>query len=124
MKKAEAAQVLGEFKAVYTGAVQLQNYYNVGTLEKYEEGKHYCKTIEDERGTWYVIFGLNHRNDKIEYSDQVIRNWGVDELKRSYQVLLDDEIDIKYYDGEFVYVGDYRVSEYKDILALQESGAF
>ena len=104
VKKAEAAQIMGEFKSVYTGAVQLQNYYNVGTIEEFRQGEHYCKTVEDEKGTWYVIFGLNHRSDKIEYSDQIIRKWGVDELKRSYQVLFGDEIEIKFYDNEYVYV--------------------
>ncbi len=125
IKKAEAAQILGEFKAVYTGAVQLQNYYNVGTIQEFRQGEHYCQTVTDSEGTWYVIYGLNHREDKAEYSDRVVRKWGLDELKRSYQVLLDnDEIKIKYYNEEYVYVGDYRILNYSDVLALQESGAF
>jgi prepilin-type N-terminal cleavage/methylation domain-containing protein len=127
IKKAEASSVYGEFKAVYAGAVQLQNFYNAGTIEEYEIGEDYCKKIEDEDGTWFVIYGLNHMVDKMasgdRYSENVIKKWGLDELKRSYQVLFGDNIVVKYLDGEYTLVGGYKVTSYDDILALLESGA-
>jgi len=127
VRKAEAASVFTEFKAVYNGAIQLQNFYNAETLEEYRIDHEYCNKFQEDGKTWYIIYGLNHKDDKIasgdRYSDEVIKNWGVDELKRSYEVTLDGEIKIRLYNNEYVTVGGYIVRSYDDILTLQESGA-
>ena len=127
VRKAEATAVFTEFKAVYNGAIQLQNYYNTETLDEYRIDHEYCNKFHEDGKTWYVIYGLNHEDDKIasgdRYSDQVINTWGLDELKRSYEVTLDGEIHIRLFNNEYVTVGGYIVRSYDDILTLQESGA-
>jgi Tfp pilus assembly protein PilE len=123
MKKAESASIYAEFKAVYSSAIQLKNYYNAETIDDYQEGRDYCASLLDADGRrWYVVYGLNHTDDG-RYNEAVIKNLGMDELKRSYQFTLDDEVVLRYYNDEYTTVAGYRVRTYEDILALQESGA-
>jgi hypothetical protein len=126
--------VFQEFNAVYKGAMALQTFYNSGAIDEYVQGEHYCTshtTVENGvEKTWYTIYGMDFDgttyynipgNENIY--DKIVSNWGIDELKRSYDVYFGKEIEVKYSNGNYVQVGEYKIHSYSEVRTLQESGA-
>lgn len=110
--QAEATLLYTEMKALKVGVQSVKQDYDCGIIETLEAGKHY-NTMEDE---WYVIYGISEPN----YSEEIIANLSLDELKRTY--LVDYKTgDIKLQEG--VTLGDYKIETYDDIEKIIKSGA-
>lgn len=137
--KAEGANIYTEFVQLRKGAEMLLTFYNTGSLEDYQQGVHYCTKYEDSNGkTWFTLYGqdelgqtwYNARDaespDKGKNIFKAVKDaWGLDELKRSYDVFIsDDKVEIKFSDNRYVEINNYKVYSYDDIKVLQESGAF
>jgi hypothetical protein len=127
--KAEAATAFSEMKAVYTGVIHIRDRYNIGTIDSYEKGRDYCE-VAKESGEYY-IYGLDASNlSSINikdtsgnvmnlYNEEVVKNLGISELKRSYKVSFDKGT------VELVnplVIGAYEVKSYEDMISIQESG--
>ena len=119
-----------EFTALYQALANLQMQYNLGDIE-YTEGEHYYSSFEDpedNNNTWYTVYGLNNY-DQAGYSDKIIENLGLDELKRSYEFRLydnkaeKDDIAIRFMGNDYVEIGGYKVKTYEDIVNLMNCGA-
>lgn len=118
--KAEADMLLAELKAVYTGVLKIRQEYNLENFENYTQGEHYNDVLTDASDNvvddWYVIYGM----DDVRYDKKIIRNLGVDELKRNYKVNF-EEADVEFLDGP-VTIDKYEINSYEDMKTLQESG--
>ena len=130
MYMAEAMACKEEFTTLYKALTNLQTQYNVGLIE-YTSGEHFYSSYEnsgDNNNTWYTIYGLNHYTE-AGYSEKIIENLGMDELKRSYEFRLHDnvsdvdDIKIKFIGNDYVEISGYKVRSYDDIVNLIESGA-
>lgn len=116
--ESEATVVYGEFKAVHTGVLKINQEYNLEIIEDYTAGEHYNSSYTDENGkTWYVIYGMNDTH----YDEDIIKNLGIDEIKRNYKVNFETG-EVEYLDGS-VKIGEYEVDSYEDMQTLMESGA-
>ena len=130
MEMAQAMAYKEEFAALYSALTNLQTQYNLGFIE-YTSGENYYSSFvnhEDNDNTWYTIYGLNNVSE-VGYSEKIIKNLGLDELKRSYEFRLrddynnKDDIQIKLLGDDYLDVKGYRIRTYDDILELMESGA-
>lgn len=116
--ESEATIVYGEFKAVHTGVLKINQEYNLDIIEDYTVGEHFNSSYTDDNGKkWYVIYGMNDSH----YDEDIIKNLGLDELKRNYKVNFETG-EVEYLDG-YVKVGEYEIDSYEDIQTLMESGA-
>ncbi len=133
MEMAKAMSIKEEFGALYTGLTNLQTLYNLGLIE-YTSGEHYSSSFEDDNhDIWYIVYGLDNASnnaDDNKYDEKIIKNLGLDELKRSYEfrmrdyALDKDDIKIRFLNNEYVEVNGYRVRTYDDIIDLIDKGAF
>ena len=130
MNMAQAMSYKEEFTVLYKALTNLQTQYNLGLIE-YTSGEHFYSSYQnsgDNYNTWYTVYGLNNYNQP-GYSEKIIENLGMDELKRSYEYRLHDnvtdtdEIKIKFIGNEYVEISGYKVRSYDDIVNLMESGA-
>ncbi|MBR6252545.1 MAG: prepilin-type N-terminal cleavage/methylation domain-containing protein [Clostridia bacterium] len=132
--KAEGTNLLNEFKSLEEGAVMLENIYNTNPDFELKEDEHYCTTVSgDVSGeVWYVLYGrdaignewYSRKTDGQEIFRTILSNWGINDLQRSYEIKLDDGIKIRYANGNYVLLNDFKVYTYDDIRSLRESGAF
>lgn len=117
--EAEAAVIYSEIKAVRTGVLKIQQEYNLGICD-YTSGEHYNNVLRDETDTvvpnWYVIYGM----DNPKYSEEVIENFGLDELKRNYKVNF-ETAEVEFLNGP-VEIGEYEINSYEEMVTLMESG--
>ena len=117
--EAEAAVIYSEIKAVRTGVLKIQQEYNLGICD-YTSGEHYNSVLLDETDTvvpnWYVIYGM----DNPKYSEEVLENFGLDELKRNYKVNF-ETAEVEFLNGP-VELGEYEINSYEDMVTLMESG--
>lgn len=119
--KAEALVLYKELEGVYDGITQISIDYNASNIDDYTEGEDYNEKYKDASGNevegWYVIYGL----DMPElYNEEVIKNIGVSELKRSYKVNF-NEREVEYLNGP-VELGDYKINSYEEMETLIKSG--
>ena len=130
MVMSEAMAYKQEFTALYTALTNLQMQYNLGEIE-YTQGEHYYSSREDaddNNNTWYTVYGLNNYSEE-GYSEKIIENLGLDELKRSYEFRLydnkteKDDIAIRFIGNDYVEINGYKVRTYEDIVNLMNSGA-
>ena len=130
--KAEGTNVYMEFKTLRNAAEMLITFYNTESLDDYVEGVHYCEKYTDPSGdVWFTLYGQDepgkewYASHDPDIYEKILDAWSLDELKRSYDILLDDKnVQIKYTDGRYVEVNNYKVHSFDEIKALQESGAF
>lgn len=110
--QAEATLLYTEMKALKKGVLSVKQDYDYGIIDTLEEGKHY-NVIEDG---FYVIYGIS----EPEYSEEIIENLSLDELKRTYLVdYATGDIELE----ESVTIGDYKIKTYDDIEKIIQSGA-
>ena len=134
--KAEGTNLLSEFKSIEEGAIMLETVYNTRDNFELVENEHYCKKYVVSSGdnsgdVWYTIYGrdtvgenwYNAQSDKSIFKT-VINNWGLDDLKRSYEVKFGKKIEIRFAEGNYVELNNYKIYSYDDIKTLRESGAF
>lgn len=118
--QAEASVIYSELKGVYTGVLKIRQEYELRNFEDYTEGQHYNAKLTDGSDNvvedWYVIYGM----DDMRYNEEIIKNIGVDELKRNYKVNF-ETAEVEFLDG-FIKVGEYEINSYEDIKTLMESG--
>ena len=128
-ERAEYAAVLSEFKAVYTAVNTMKDLYNQG----YDlvPGEDYNEIADYGSGDlWYVVFGVQDYNEDPnlnKYDERiVIKHFGVDELKRSYEFkihesnLLDqDDVEVRFYNGRSVNVAGYEIRSYEDVQSIK-----
>lgn len=115
--KAEAAVVYSELSAVYKGVLKIRGEYNAEIIEDYAPGEHYNGSFTDASGdVWYTIYGISDPN----YSEKIMYNLGIDEIKRNYKVSFDDA-EVEFLDGP-VKINEYEVNSYDDMKTLMESG--
>ena len=132
--KGEGTNILREFKSVETGAIMIRNIYNTNPDFELEPNVHYCEkytiTSGDNSGdVWYTIYGRDDSGESwYEGKDGVfktiINNWGLDDLKRSYDIKIDGDLEIKFSNGNYVEINNFKVYSYEDLKSLLESGAF
>ncbi len=129
--KAEGVNLLSEFQSIEKGAVMLQTFYNLDENFELQEDQHYCQSIVDASGdTWYVLYGRDedgenwYANNGREIYEKILENWGLDNLNRSYEVKLDNKIEIRYANHQFVELNKFKIFSYDDIKTLHESGVF
>jgi len=118
--EAEAAVIYSEIKAVRTGVLKIQQEYNLGICD-YTSGEHYSSLLIDETDSdvpkkWYVIYGM----DNPKYSQEVLENFGLDELKRNYKVNF-ETAEVEFLNGP-VEIGEYEIHSYDEMVTLMESG--
>ena len=130
MVMSEAMACKQEFTSLYAALTNLQTQYNLGEIE-YTSGEHFYSSREDEddnNNIWYTVYGLNNYGE-VGYSDKIIENLGLDELKRSYEYRLydnkkeKDDIAIRFIGNDYVEISGYKVRTYEDIVNLMNSGA-
>lgn len=118
--EAESAVILSELKAVYTGVLKIKQEYDLENFEDYESGEHYNALLTDELDNivpdWYVIYGIND----VRYSEEIMKNLGVDELKRNYKVNF-NTADVEFLDEPLI-LDKYQINSYEDMKTLEESG--
>ncbi len=128
-EKAEYTAILSEFKAVYTAVNTIKDMYNQG----YDlvEGVDYCTTANYGSGeVWYVVYGLQDYNSDEslnKYNEEIVmKRYGVDELKRSYEfrilnsnVINQDDVEVRYYDGRVANVAGFDVRTYEDVKSIK-----
>lgn len=119
--EAETAVIFSELKAVHTGVLKVQGEYNAEIIEDYKAGEQYNTECQDASGIvipdWYIIYGMTSPS----YSETVLENLGIDELKRDYKVNF-KEAKVEFLNGP-VSVGEYEINSYDEMLVLMESGA-
>ena len=112
--QAEATLIYTEMKSLKKGIQTVSQNYNYGIIDSIDEGVHYNVMSED--GEWYVIYGVS----EVEYSPQIIKKLGLEELKRTYLVKFETgEIQLE----EPISLGEYKIKTYEDIDTIMESGA-
>lgn len=110
--QAEATLLYTEMKALKTGVLAVKQDYDYGVIDSIPKGKYY----NDIENDWCIIYGVS----ELEYSEEIIKNLSLDELKRTY--LVDYETgDVKL--RESVKIGDYKIETYDDIEKIIKSGA-
>ena len=131
--KAEGTSILTEFESVEKGAIMLETFYNTDENFEFVQYEHYCEVdIDDSGDAWYVIYGKDYVGDAwynaVPYGDEVyetiIRNWGLDNLNRSYEVNFGKKIRIRFANDNYLELNNFKVYSYDDIKSLRESGAF
>lgn len=118
--KAEAAVIWSELRAVHAGVLKIKQEYDLEIFEDYVQGQHYNAPYTDASDNivpdWYVIYGL----DDVRYSEEIMENIGVDELKRNYKVNF-KTAEVEFLDGS-VTVDGYNINSYEDMKTLMDSG--
>ena len=118
--KAEASVYFSEMKAVYTGVLKIKQEYDLENFEEYISGEHYNTPLTDDSDNviqdWYVIYGM----DDPRYSEEIMENYGINELKRNYKVNF-NTTDVEFLDGP-VRIGEYEIKSYDEMKTLRESG--
>lgn len=118
--EAEAALIFSELKAVHTGIIKIKQEYDLENFNDYIAGEHYNAKLTDSSDNivedWYVIYGI----DDSRYSEKVMENLGVDELKRNYAVNF-NTAEVEFLDGP-IKIYEYEVDSYDDMKTLMESG--
>lgn len=110
--QAEATLLYTEMRALKTGVLSVKQDYDYGIIDSIDKDKYY-NDVEDD---WYIIYGVG----ELEYSEEIMKNLSLDELKRTY--LVDYETgDVKL--QESVTIGDYKIETYDDIEKIIKSGA-
>lgn len=122
--KAEATALYEEMLSLKKGIMLVYQNYSIGIIDTYEvEGEYYNTTfIDEDSEKWYVICGVGAEGatEQERYSPQVMKNLGIEELKRTYLVKFDTaEIKLE----EPVRIGEYKIETYEDIETITESGA-
>lgn len=119
--KAEVSVIWTELKAVHTGVLKIQQEYNLEIFDDYIQGQHYNAQYTDAADNvvpdWYIIYGLAD----TRYSEEIMENLGVDELKRNYKVNF-KTAEVEFLDGA-VTIEEYKINSYQDMKTLMESGA-
>lgn len=118
--EAEAAVIYSELRSVYLGVSKIKSEYESMTIDEYTAGEQFCEEYKEDGEAvegWYVIYGLD---DVTKYDENVLNNYGVAELKRSYKVNFDTG-EVEFLNGP-VKVGEYEVNSYDQIKQLMDSG--
>ena len=106
--------------AVHTGVIKIKQEYELENFEDYTSGEHYNTELTDSLDNvikdWYVIYGINDSR----YNEKIMKNLGVDELKRNYAVNFNTS-EVKFLDGP-VKIYEYEVNSYDEMKTLMESG--
>ena len=130
IRRAEAATIMNEFKAIYSAATVIKENYNNFIDYSPEPGLNYCEITPDPSGDWYTVYGVEALKDedtKAKFNDTVItEGLGIDELKRSYDFRWRDnngndlkDIEVRFHDGKMVDVAGYRVRTYEELQAVR-----
>lgn len=110
--QAEATLLYTEMRALKAGVLSVKQDYDYGIIDTIDKDEYY----NDVEGDWRIIYGIG----ELEYSEEIIKNLSLDELKRTY--LVDYETgDVKL--KESVTIGDYKIETYEDIEKIIKSGA-
>lgn len=110
--EAEATALYSEMDALHRAIILVNSDYNYGIINEIEEGKYYSSK-DDE---WCKVYGISNSN----YSQEIINNLGLDELKRTYLVNFETG-EIKLENPEKI--GEYIIETYKEMKTIIESGA-
>lgn len=117
--EAEASVIYSEMKAVRTGVLKIRQEYDLG-LHEYTSGEHYNTVLLDGTDAvvpdWYVIYGM----EDSRYSDEILENYGIDELKRNYKINF-ETAEVEFLNGP-IELGEYEINSYEDMVTLMESG--
>ena len=120
--KAEATMLKTEMNNVKKALILVYQKYETQMIDEIEgqEGVLYNEPLKDNSGTivedWYVIYGM----DSNKYSEEVIENLSLDELKKTYEVNFETK-DVRLKDS--VTIGEYSIKTYEDLETVLESGA-
>ena len=120
--EAEATMLKTEMNNVKKALILVYQKYETQMIDEIEgqEGVLYNEPLKDNSGTivedWYVIYGM----DSNKYSEEVIENLSLDELKKTYEVNFETK-DVRLKDS--VTIGEYSIKTYEDIETVLESGA-
>lgn len=110
--QAEATLLYTEMRALKAGVLSVKQDYDYGIIDTIDKDKYY----NDVEGDWCKIYGIG----ELEYSEEIIKNLSLDELKRTYLVNYETgDIKLK----ESVTIGDYKIETYEDIEKIIKSGA-
>lgn len=115
--QAEATMIYSELNAMHKGVLKIRSEYNNEIIDAYTSGEHYnTQIVDSDNDVWYVIYGMGNDN----YSEKIMNNLGIDEIKRDYKVNY-DTAEVEFLNGP-VKVDEYEINSYEDIKTLMESG--